>query len=102
MTPHEFEQAIRDTGDTLATATAREMELEDSRAILKEEVIRDLVESGAAKSATAAEKMVESVPTYAEHRLRQREAVIAKIRARANYEAAILKGRFAAGMADVL
>jgi hypothetical protein len=96
MTNEVLVQSIMNAGDRLAAATADEMALEDQRAVLKEDVIRDLVGSGAAKSATAAEKMVEEVPAYAAHRAKQRDAVVERITARAYYEATIARAKLAA------
>ena len=96
MTNDLLVQSIMNAGDRLAAATADEMLLEDRRAVLKEEVIRDLVGSGAAKSATAAEKVVEQDDEYADLLRRKRAAVVERITARAYYEATIARAKLAA------
>jgi tyrosyl-tRNA synthetase len=68
--------AMHEVAESLGRARAREMELEDERALVKRDAVRRLVESGAASSATAAEKIVEQDEEYAAHRRNQREQTI--------------------------
>lgn len=49
-------------------------ELEDERALIKPEAIKRIMEQGLAGSNSAAEKIVEQDPFYAEHRVKQRQA----------------------------
>jgi hypothetical protein len=91
------EKAARQSIDALAAAATRcsaalnaIAELEDERALIKPQAIRRLMDSGAASSPTAAEKIVEQDPEYAAHRRRQRDAEVEKWAAAANYEAAKL------------
>lgn len=89
---HPIEQAA----EQLATATRREMELEDERPLIKVSAIKRLMDIGAATSATAAEKIVEGDPEYAAHRVQQIDAVVARIRARGQYDAAVAIARLEA------
>jgi hypothetical protein len=80
--------AMTDAGRALGEAKADEMRLEDERALVKRDAIKRLVESGAASSATAAEKIVEQDETYAAHRAHQRGQVIEVQTKWAGWEAA--------------
>jgi hypothetical protein len=75
----------------LGQAREMEMALEDGRALVKRDAIQRIITSGAASSATAAEKIVEQDAEYAAHRLKQREAVIATQLCWASYEAARIR-----------
>lgn len=83
----------------LAEAIVQEMELADQRPLIKDAAIIRIVESGQERSATAAEKVVERDPEYAEHRRRQYDAVRTRIAAEAAYEVAKLNARLAVAMA---
>jgi putative heme iron utilization protein len=72
-------------------AHVRVMQLEDQRQALKPDVIKRLVESGAATSASAAEKLVEKCDEYMRHRSAQYDAEIERWRALAGVEVARLK-----------
>lgn len=100
MTTDEVLQEIRLAGDALAVAVAHEMALEDDRALVKAEAIRRLIDSGAAASVTAAEKVVAQDTGYNAHLVQQREATYQKIVAAARYEAAKARARLAASMVE--
>lgn len=85
---HPLVTRITESADALADATAYEMRLEEQRPLVKAEAIQRLMQHGAATSATAAEKIVEKDPEYAAHRELQVQAVVARIRAWGQYEAA--------------
>jgi len=76
--------------------------LEDERALIKPQAIKRLIESGAATSATAAEKIVEADPIYAAHRLRQRDAEIEKWGALGGYEVAKLAAQLDVALVTVM
>lgn len=79
----------------VANATAREMELEDQRHLVKKDAMERLISSGAATSATAAEKLVHTDVEYSAHLSAQRQAVIEKIVLEGKLKAAELRARFA-------
>ncbi|AHG92099.1 hypothetical protein J421_4632 (plasmid) [Gemmatirosa kalamazoonensis] len=79
---------LHDAARRLGEARAHEMALEDRRALVKRDAILRLLESSAATSATAAEKIVEQDADYARHRGDQRAAVIATLERWAEWEAA--------------
>lgn len=92
--------ALELAGAQLGDARAREMELEDTRAILKVQVVQRVLAAGGiagheAKSATAAEKLVEFDDEYTALRARQRDAVIAVDARRGVYDAAKLRAQHA-------
>jgi hypothetical protein len=97
MTTEAVHEAITDivnTAANLGNAQAHEMALEDGRHLVKQEAIKRLMESGAATSVTAAEKLVDTDPEYAAHREQQRAAVANTIYRRGLYEAEKLRARF--------
>ena len=101
MTNEALTQAIVTAGDRLADATEAELALEDVRPLIKLEAILRLVgttnvASGKPHSASSAEAAVETDAEYAFHRERQRAATVARIKARAYYEATIARARLAA------
>ena len=91
----------------LADATAREMELEDHRPLIKGEAIKRLMEvapnplTGKAHSVSSAEAVVEQDPTFMEHRRTQRSAVADRILMQGRYETAKLRARLAVELAAV-
>lgn len=95
---HATISRIREAGDALAQATRAEMELENRRPLVKAAAIRRLMESGAASSATAAEKIVEQDAEYADHRRQQVEAAVARQQWFAAYEVAKLDARLAVAL----
>lgn len=88
---------LDEAAEALADAINNETSLEDERALIKVAAVKRLMESGAASSVTAAEKIVESDAGYALHRSQQREAVMRKQMAFAGWEAAKLRARLAGG-----
>jgi hypothetical protein len=91
---------VQATGDELAAAIERVMQLEDGRALVKAEAIRRMVGTenplnGKPHSASSAEAIVESDAEYAGYRKQQRDAEVEKHRAYAAYEAARLSARLA-------
>lgn len=82
----ELENAAMRVAFAMTTIEA----LEDDRALIKPQAIKRLMESGAASSATAAEKIVEQDFDYNQHRAKQREAEREKWGALAAWEAAKL------------
>jgi putative heme iron utilization protein len=72
-------------------AHVRVMQLEDQRQALKPDVIKRLVESGTATSASAAEKLVERDDEYMRHRGAQYEAEIERWRSLGQVELVRLK-----------
>lgn len=92
----EIEQAHERCGQ----AHARVMQLEDERQSLRADVIKRLVETGAATSATAAEKRLEQDDEYMRHRRAQYDAEIERHRAMGAVEVARLKRRLTAAIID--
>lgn len=82
---------IEHAASYVADCTNAEAQLEDDRARVKGEAIQRLMQSGAASSVTAAEKIVETDEGYAAHRAMQRDAVRERIIAWARYEAVKLR-----------
>lgn len=80
-------ERLGDVAQRVAAAMNRVAQLEDERALIKPQAIRRLIESGAATSATAAERIVEQDDQYAAHRLLQRDAEIDKWAALGAWEA---------------
>jgi hypothetical protein len=102
----EYEQEIKAAGRVLAVAVADEMALEAKKPLQKSAAIQRLVgsenpENGKAHSASSAEKVVESDPTYAAFLAEVRQAVFQKIVARANYDASVAAARLAASEVTV-
>jgi hypothetical protein len=84
--------ALRDAARELGALRADEMQLEDERALVKRDAILRLMqtENAATKkphSASSAEAVVYEDGEYQEHRIKQRDAVIATQVAYARYEA---------------
>ena len=92
----EIEQAHERCGQ----AHSRVMQLEDLRQALKPDVIKRLVETGNATSASAAEKLVEKDEEYMRHRSAQYEAEIERWRSLGQVEVARLKRRLTSAIID--
>jgi hypothetical protein len=92
-------QRVRSAARQLGDARAAEQALEDERPLVKAAAVRRLIEAGRAASPTAAEKVVEEDGAYAEHRRRQRDAVIATQVAWGEWEAAKLEGQLTVALA---
>lgn len=94
LTPEQLARqsiaSLENAAQRVAHALNTIARLEDSRALIKPEAIKRLMESGAASSATAAEKIVEKDDQYIAHRERQRDAEVEKWGALAAWEAAKL------------
>jgi len=88
--------AINAAAQDCARAHAHVQELEDARALVKRDAIKRLMESGAATSASAAEKIVEQDEGYAAHRAQQRDAEFDRWRSLAAWEAAKVNARMEA------
>jgi phenylpyruvate tautomerase PptA (4-oxalocrotonate tautomerase family) len=71
-----------------ASTHNRVSELEDERSVIKPEAIKRIMEQGLASSNSAAEKIVEQDPFYAEHRSKQRNAETERWASLAAWEAA--------------
>lgn len=78
-----------------ARASERELDLEDTRHLVKKAAMNRIIESGAATSATAAEKLVHEDIAYASHLQAQRAAVVEKIVFEGKFRAAQLRARLA-------
>jgi hypothetical protein len=91
---------IESAHERCGLAHARVMELDDQRQALKPDVIRRLVESGAATSASAAEKLVERDDEYMRHRRTQYDAEVERWRALGGVEVARLKRRLTSAIID--
>jgi hypothetical protein len=95
----DYVKQIVDAGDILAQATKDEMTLEDMRANIKFAAIERIMHSGdnpltgKPHSASSAEAVVNLDPEYAGYLTQLRDAVARKIRARAQYEAALVAAR---------
>lgn len=97
------EQMLVDAARALGEAKAREMELEDERALAKHEAIKRIVGTpndltGKPHSASSAADIVASDEGYAAHLTLQREAVIATQVAYGKWEIARLHARLAGGI----
>lgn len=91
------------TGDAFAEAVSEEMRLEDERTGQKMDAIKRLMAydnplNGKPHSASSAESQVETDSEYMAFRAKQREAVMVKIRAKAQYEVAKLRATAVVGM----
>ena len=82
-----------------ASAHNRVAELEDERALVKPEAIKRIMAHGLATSNSAAEKIVEQDPFYAEHRSKQRNAETERWASLAAWEAAKLAARLDVSLA---
>lgn len=87
-----------------AVARRTEAELEDERPIVKLEAIKRIMQSdnplnGKPHSASSAETQVETDEAYAAHRKAQREATLATIMAKAQYESAKFTAQLAVTLA---
>jgi hypothetical protein len=98
---------IRRVGDNLSVAVRMVQELEDERPLVKSRCIAQMIgtpnplgKEGAVHSASSAEKVVEEHPEYMDHRRKQANAEVQKIRAYAAYEAAKLSARLAVAAAE--
>lgn len=83
---------LKEKGDALGEALAAEQALEDQRSLIKEMAIRRIMDRDKC-SATAAKDIVRSDLEYMNHRIAQKESVIAHYRAEAEYEAAKCEAR---------
>lgn len=98
----DHSKAIIDAGDNLAFAVQEEMALEDGRHSVKMAAVGRIMQSGdnpltgKAHSFSSAEAMVNSDNEYAAYLGRVREAAGRRIRARAQYDAAVAVARLAA------
>jgi putative heme iron utilization protein len=81
-------------------AHVRVMQLEDQRQSLKAEVIRRLVDTKVATSASAAERIVEQDAEYQRHRASQFEAEVERWRALGQVEVVRLRRRIASATID--
>ena len=81
MTAEALVQSIVTASERWADARAREDRLENERPNIKDAAIRRLMESGAASSVTAAEKIVTKDAEYANYLEEQVVAVSARIKA---------------------
>jgi hypothetical protein len=97
----DYAQNIITTGNALAEAVTAEMALEDNRHNVKMAAITRIMQSGdnaltgKPHSFSSAEAAVNTDSEYAAHLARQRDAVGARIRARAQYDAALATARLA-------
>lgn len=95
----DYAKHIVDAGDVLAHAVKEEMTLEDLRANIKFAAIERIMHSGdnpltgKPHSASSAEAIVNLDPEYAAYLTQLRDAVARKIRAKAQYEAALAAAR---------
>jgi hypothetical protein len=87
-------------GEAYGHACAHEMHLEDQRSLIKPMVI-ERIKVAFNLSATAAEKIVEQDEEYAAHRKKQSACVVAKERARGEYEAAKLRAQLGVALVQV-
>jgi hypothetical protein len=98
----DYAKHIIDAGDILAQAVKEEMTLEDTRAHVKFAAIERIMKSGdnpltgKPHSASSAEAVVNLDEEYAAHLTQQRDAVARKIRAKAQYDAAVAAARLKA------
>jgi hypothetical protein len=96
---HESVKNILNAAARLATAVAREMELEDYRPRVKLQAIEHIMSSGDNKltgkphSFSSAETLVHVDDVYAAHLSQLREAAIERILAKGAYDAAIASAR---------
>lgn len=101
----DYAQHIIDAGDILAQAVKEEMTLEDMRAGVKIDAIERIMKSGdnpltgKPHSASSAEAVVSQDAAYAAHLTQLRDAVARKIRAKAQYDAAVAAARLQADTA---
>lgn len=98
----DYAQHIVDAGDILASAVKAEMTLEDQRAEIKFAAIERIMKAGdnpltgKAHSFSSAEAQVHMDADYSEYLGAMREAAAKRIRARAQYDAAIAAARLKA------
>lgn len=92
-------ESLNQAAQRCGVAHARVQELEDERALIKPQAIKRLIESGAATSVTAAERIVETDAEYAAHRIKQREAEVERWAALGEFEAAKFRARVAESVA---
>lgn len=95
----DYAQHIIDAGDALALAVKNEMTLEDERIIVKFAAIERIMKAGdnpltgKPHSFSSAEAQVNTDFDYSEYLARCRDAAAARIRARAQYDAAVAAAR---------
>ena len=100
----DYAKHIVDAGDVLATAVKEEMTLEDLRANQKFAAIERIMKSGdnpltgKPHSASSAEAIVNLDPEYSAYLAQLRDSVARKIRAKAQYDAAVAAARLQAGV----
>lgn len=98
----DYAQHIIDAGDILAHAVKEELTLEDLRANIKFAAIDRIMKSGdnpltgKPHSASSAEAIVNLDPEYAAYLTQIRDAVARKIRAKAQYDAAVVAAKLQA------
>jgi hypothetical protein len=98
----DYAQHIVDAGDALANAVKEEMRLEDERATVKFAAIERIMKSGdnpltgKPHSFSSAEAQVHTDVDYSEYLGLVREAAAKRIRARAQYDAAVAAARLKA------
>lgn len=98
----DYAQHIVDAGDMLAAAVKEEMTLEDERANVKFAAIERIMRAGdnpltgKPHSFSSAEAQVHTDFDYSEYLGRCREAAAKRIRAKAQYEAAVAAARLQA------
>jgi hypothetical protein len=98
----DYAQHIVDAGDILAVAVKEEMTLEDQRAEIKFAAINRIMRAGdnpltgKPHSFSSAEAQVHLDAEYGDYLGAMREAAAKRIRARAQYEAAVAAARLAA------
>lgn len=99
----DYAKHIVDAGDVLAAAVKEEMTLEDERANIKFAAIERIMKAGDNQltgkphSFSSAEAQVHTDFDYSEYLSRCREAAAKRIRAKAQYEAAVAAAHLQAG-----
>ncbi len=98
----DYAKHIIDAGDILANAVKEEMTFEDNRHAVKFAAVERIMASGdnpltgKPHSASSAEAIVNLDPEYSGYLTQIRDAVARKIRARAQYDAAVAAARLKA------
>lgn len=93
-------EEIQSAHERCGQAHVRVMQLEDLRQSLKADVIRRLVDTKVATSASAAERIVEQDAEYQQHRAAQFEAEVERWRSLGAVEVARLKRRLTSAIID--
>ena len=95
----DYANKIEQTAIALATAVTHEMELEDTRHVVKLNAVEHIMGSGDNKltgkphSFSSAEAMVNTDDVYADHLKKLREAARERIIAKGRYDAAVAAAR---------